>query len=119
MSVSSPIPQNIKLECPLSIIPLTSITGEETNLAELLATGHICEMDESLTVDVRVSVYRAVLAGDGSLINCGSFLAYYTTVGKVISTEIDVARVMKQALTKTHAKIHMQIEYGHIKLRML
>ena len=69
MSVSSPIPQNIKLECPLSIIPLTLITGEETNLAELLATGHICEMDESLTADVRVSVYRAVLAGDGSLIN--------------------------------------------------
>ena len=71
-------------------MPLTSITGGETNLAELLATGHICEMEELLTVDVRVSVYRAVLAGDGSLINCGIFLAYYTTVGKVISTDIDV-----------------------------
>ena len=90
-------------------MPLTSITGGETNLAELLASGHICEMDNSLTVGVQVSVHRAVLAGDGSLINCGTFLAYYTTAGKVISTDIDV-----QALIKIINTV-MQIEYGHLE----
>ena len=38
---------------------LTSITGEETNVAEMLATGHACGMDSSL-IDVKVSVHRAV-----------------------------------------------------------
>ena len=33
----------------------------------------------------KVSVNRVVLAGDGSLMNCGSFLAYYTSVVKVCS----------------------------------
>ena len=78
-------------------MPLTSISGGETNVAELLASGHICEMDNALTVGVQV--HRAVLAGDGSLINCGTFLAYYTTAGKVIPTDIHVD-VEKQALTK-------------------
>ena len=66
-------------------MPLTSITGEETNLAEIQANGlmYTCaEVDAS----AQVSVHRAVLAGDGSLINCGSFLAYYTSVAKVRST---------------------------------
>ena len=81
LSISS---QNTKLVCPLSIMPLTSITGKETNLAELQANGHICswEMD---TQSTQISVYRAVLAGDGSLVNCGSFLAYYSTTAKVRS----------------------------------
>ena len=81
----SSIPQNIKLMCPLSVIPLTSITSEETNLAEIQATGHTCEM-AGITTDAQVSVHRAVLAGNGSLINCGCFLAYYSSIRKVYST---------------------------------
>ena len=77
--------QNTKLVCPLSIMTLTSIAGEETNLAELQANGHTCscEMD---TQSTRISVYKAVVTGDGSLVNCGSFLAYYNTTAKVHST---------------------------------
>ena len=41
----------------------------------------IGEMD-IITTNVQISVHRAVLACDGSLINCGSFLAYYNTEGK-------------------------------------
>ena len=81
LSISS---QNTKLVCPLSIMPLTSITGEETNLAELQANGHICSWERD-TQSTQISVYRAVLAGDGSLVNCGSFLAYYNTTAKVRS----------------------------------
>jgi uncharacterized protein (AIM24 family) len=68
-------------------MPLTSITGEETNLDEIQANGHMCTYEIHVDASAKVSVHRVVLAGDGSLINCGSFLAYiyYTSVAKVCS----------------------------------
>ena len=49
---------------------------------------HACEMDSSLTINVQVSVHRAVRTDDDSLINCGSSLAYYATIGKVSLTVV-------------------------------
>lgn len=55
-------------------MPLTSITSEEMNLAKIQATGHTYEM-AGITIDAQVSVYRAVLAGDNSLMD----VSWHTT----------------------------------------